>query len=197
MKSVKMIFAALVVAFGLTAVPAEAQFRIGPKVGTNISKLSFDNKAFSSDNRAGINAGIMTEFTVPVIGIGVDLSVMYVRRNDKFLKGNEGAENIHRDYIDIPLNLKWKINIPVINNIVRPFITTGPDFAFLTSKRSFNNFRNKKCDVSWNFGLGIELFKHLQVAGSYGIGLNKITGNEDYKVEGKNKYWTVTAAYLF
>ncbi|MDE6652227.1 MAG: porin family protein [Paramuribaculum sp.] len=192
MKSVKMIIAALVVVFGLTAVPAEAQFRFGPKVGVNINRLSFDNKAFNSDNRAGFNAGVMTEFTVPVIGIGVDLSVMYVRRNDKF--ETEGVW--HKDYIDIPLNLKWKMNIPVVNNIVRPFITTGPDFAFLTSKRSFNNFRNKKCDVAWNFGLGVELFKHLQVAGSYGLGLNKFTSTEDYK-EGKNKYWTVTAAYLF
>lgn len=196
MKSVKMIFAALVVAFGLTALPASAQFRFGPKIGMNVNRLSFNKEIGNAENRAGFNAGVMTEFTVPVIGIGVDLSVMYVRRNDKFtVKDIKG--NFHRDYIDIPLNLKWKMNIPVINNIVRPFLTTGPDFAFLTNKKSFDNFKNKKCDVAWNFGLGVEFFKHLQIAGSYGLGLNKIVGTSDNAIEGKNKYWTVTAAYLF
>ncbi|MDE5744222.1 MAG: PorT family protein, partial [Paramuribaculum sp.] len=172
------------------------QFRIGPKIGVNVNKLSSKASGFSAENRAGFNAGLMTEFTVPVIGIGVDLSVMYVRRNDKFTVGGD-SENMHRDYIDIPLNLKYKLNIPLINNIVRPFLTTGPSFAFLTNKRSFNDFRNKKSDVAWNFGLGVEFVKHLQIGASYGFGLNKVTGNSDSKIDGKNKYWTVTAAYLF
>lgn len=198
MKSVKLILVALVVAFGLSSVPANAQFRIGPKVGLNVSKLSTGSELVHSDNRAGFTAGVMTEFTVPVIGIGFDLSAMYVRRNDSFkFSDKNGVEKYHRDYIDIPLNLKWKLNIPIINHVFRPFLTTGPSFAFLTSKKSFDDFRNKKCDVAWNFGFGAELVKHLQFAASYGLGLNKVTGNQAYKIEGKNRYWTVTAAYLF
>lgn len=195
MKSVKVIFAAMIVAFAMTALPASAQFRIGPKIGMNINKLNIKDPNFSAENRAGFNAGIMTEFTVPVIGIGMDLSVMYVRRNDRFAIGGN-SENMHRDYIDIPLNLKYKLNIPVINNLVRPFITTGPSFAFLTNKIK-DNVSVKKSDVSWNFGLGVEFVKHLQIAASYGLGLNKIVGTSSNAIDGKNKYWTVTAAYLF
>lgn len=195
MKSVKVIFAAMIVAFAMTALPASAQFRIGPKIGMNINKLNIKDPNFSAENRAGFNAGIMTEFTVPVIGIGMDLSVMYVRRNDRFAIGGN-SENMHRDYIDIPLNLKYKLNIPVINNLARPFITTGPSFAFLTNKIK-DNVSVKKSDVSWNFGLGVEFVKHLQIVASYGLGLNKIVGTSSNAIDGKNKYWTVTAAYLF
>lgn len=198
MKSIRTIVAAVVVALGMVAVPAaQAQFRFGAKVGLNVNKLHFNKEITSSDNRAGFTGGVMAEFTVPVIGVGMDASVMYVRRNAKFMDQYQNVENVHNDYIDIPLNLKWKINVPVISSILRPFLTTGPSFAFLTSKKSFDEFRNKKCDVAWNFGFGAELLKHVQIGASYGLGLNKVTGNADSGIEGKNRYWTVTAAYLF
>lgn len=197
MKSIRTIVAAVVVALGMVAVPAaQAQFRFGAKVGLNVNKLHFNKEITNSDNRAGFTGGVMMEFTAPIIGVGMDLSAMYVRRNSKFMEEND-IKDIHNDYIDIPLNFKWKINIPLINNVFRPFLTTGPSFAFLTSKKSFENFTNKKCDVAWNFGFGAELLKHVQIGASYGLGLNKATGNSQYDIEGKNRYWTVTAAYLF
>lgn len=198
MKSIRTIVAAVVVALGMVAVPAaQAQFRFGAKVGLNVNKLHFNKEITNSDNRAGFTGGVMMEFTAPIIGVGMDLSAMYVRRNSQFMDQYKNVENVHNDYIDIPLNLKWKINIPLINNVFRPFLTTGPSFAFLTSKKSFDNFRNRKCDVAWNFGFGAELLKHVQIGASYGLGLNKATGNSQYDIEGKNRYWTVTAAYLF
>ena len=197
MKTIKTIIAAIVVVCGLTAVPANAQFRIGPKVGINVNSLHFNDKTFDRDNRVGFNAGVMTEFTVPVIGIGMDASVMYVRRNSTIIKGDGTDVRDNRDYIDIPINLKYKLNIPVISSIIAPYLATGPAFAFLTSKRDFKDFRNRKCDVAWNFGFGAELVKHLQIGASYGIGLNKAVGTSDKSIEGKNRYWTVTAAYLF
>ena len=61
---------------------------------------------------------------------------------------------------------------------------------------------NKKCDVSWNFGLGVELLKHLQVAASYGFGINDAVKYVDSEmgnagVKGNDRFWTITAAYLF
>lgn len=180
----------------MVALPANAQFRIGPKVGINVNSFHFNKATFDSNNRVGFNAGILTEFTVPLVGIGFDASVMYVRRNASFTTGEEKVTN-NRSYIDIPINLKYKLNIPVINNIVRPYLATGPAFAFLTSKKNFDEFRNKKCDIAWNFGFGAELLRHVQIGASYGIGLNKAFKTTDNAIDGKNRYWTVTAAYLF
>ena len=136
-----------------------------------------------------------------MVGLGFDLSAMYVRRNSQWLENNNLTKD-NRDYIDIPLNLKWKINVPLINNIVRPYLLTGPTFSFLTSAKSAGEaWTNKKFDTSWNFGFGAELVKHVQLTASYSIGMTKalktIGATGTSNIDGHNRYWTVTAAYLF
>lgn len=199
-KTVLSLLVALAAIIG-TALPASAQFRFGLRAGVAVNSLHFSTETFDARNRAGFTGGVMFEFTAPVVGIGMDLSAMYVRRNTSWLD-EQGLTRDDRDYIDIPLNLKWKINIPLINSIIRPYLTTGPSFAILTSGRSIKEgYRNRKFDTSWNFGFGAELFRHLQIGASYGIGLTKalkevgITGTSG--INGHNRYWTITAAYLF
>ncbi len=182
--------------------PAAAQFRFGPRVGVCLNSLSMDKSTLDAENRAGFTGGLQAEFTIPVIGLGFDLSVMYVNRSSKFIEGNQ-TTNVSSDYIEIPLNLKYKIGLPIVGKIVSPYLFTGPSVAFLTSKSAISEFaKSKKCDWSWNFGLGVQLFSHLQVSASYGLGLTKAVeftniGGEAAGIEGKNKYWTVTAAWLF
>lgn len=205
MTRIKLIIIAAIMALA-GAMPAAAQFKFGPKVGAAVNSLHFSRDVFDSDNRTGFTGGLMCEFTVPVIGIGLDASLMYVRRSvkaeyDPNTGGPQQAQTttIGRDYITIPVNLKWKFGIPV----VKPFLTTGPEFSFLTSRRAIKNaWRNKSVDYSWNVGAGVELLGHLQVAASYGFGLNKALHSiglaDNYtKVDAKNRFWTITAAYLF
>lgn len=202
MKLLKRI--ALVLIMMAAVIPASAQFKIGPRVGINVNKLHFDETTFATDNRAGFTAGLQMEFMIPVINLGFDLSAMYVRRSAEF--GASIADNdmdYHSDYIEIPLNLKYKIGLPIVGKVVTPYIFTGPSFAFLTSKKEIENFvKNKKCDVAWNFGVGVQLIDHLQVSASYGLGLNKVMefANQNIQeagINGKNRYWTITAAWLF
>lgn len=202
MTRIKSILAVIAIIL-MAAAPAAAQFKIGPRLGMNVNSLHFNKDIFKDDNRAGFTGGVMAEFTVPVIGIGLDASVMYVRRDARWIDENSSETvKLNRDYIAIPINLKYKFNIPAVNHIIRPFLTTGPEFAFLTSRRAINDaLRNKKSDISWNFGIGIELIKHLQIAASYGIGINKavetVSSVNTTSINGKNRYWTVTAAWLF
>ena len=187
--------------------PAMAQFRFGVRAGLNVNSLHFNKEIFDENNRAGFTGGVMAEFTVPIIGVGADLGVMYVRRNSQFMQTladkTTEVQNLNSDYIEIPLNIKYKIGIPAISSILKPYIFTGPSFAFLTSKKHIENFvHDKTCDIAWNFGLGLQFFNHLQVSASYGIGLNKTVEfigvtNATAPIEGKNNYWTITAAWLF
>ena len=191
---------ALIAAF---AMPATAQFKFGPRVGVAINQLHFNSKAIedviSTENRAGFTGGLMAEFTAPVIGLGVDASLMYVRRSVE----TTDNEDMKRDYFEIPINLKYKFSLPIAGNAVSPFLTTGPSFAFATSKEAIKDaYENKAVDVTWNFGLGVELIKHVQIAASYGFGisnsLTKYVGINESKVDlGKTRCWTITAAYLF
>lgn len=214
MKNFRILLVAVLVFAGFTANAGDV-FRFGPRVGMEVNSMRLNSSLFDDDNRAGFTGGVMMEVNVPLIGLGFDLSVMYCHRvNANTVK--DGA-NIapdestllasdsyrKRDYIEIPLNLKYKIGLPVVGKVFTPYIFTGPSFAFLTSRRAINEaFKNKAFDVAWNFGLGFQLFNHLQVGASYGLGITKSVAyltplNSGTKIEGKNNYWTVTAAWLF
>lgn len=209
----KKFYCILIVAVACVAMatPASAGLRFGIKAGVAVNSIKFESDSwqdtFTSSNRAGFTGGLMTEFTVPVLGLGFDASVMYMHRGNTVPQTVQEYTHLDasRDYIDIPINLKWKFNIPVVQKVLKPYITTGPSFAFLVSKNDFKDFvKQQKCDFSWNFGFGVEVLSKVQVGASYGFSLNntmestKIINSEDIKpIEGKNKYWTITAAYLF
>lgn len=185
-------------------VPSYAQLKIGPRVGVAVNSLHFDEKLLGKDNRAGFTAGLQLEFTVPLIGIGGDLSAMYVHRSADWMEENTSTLNTSvSQYIDIPLNLKYKLTLPAISRIICPYVFTGPAFSFLVSKELVDDFKKSKFDVAWNFGFGVELIRHLQVSASYGLGLTKALEYVNLKngntadIDGKNRYWTVTAAWLF
>lgn len=203
MKAIKTLLLATVVAI-LGALPAQAggMFKIGPRVGLTVNEMHFNKSAFDDKNRTGWTAGVMTEFRVPIIGLGFDLSAMYVRRNSSFLLQNNLTKN-DRDYIEIPLNLRYNLSLPVVGNFLTPYVAAGPSVAFMTSKKSINDaYRNKEVDWALNFGIGVQLMKHLDISARYGLGLTntlKATGinTTNADIKGKNRYWTISAAWLF
>lgn len=203
MKSIKR-FAAVVIAIVAIATTASAQFRIGPRIGFNANSMHFNSDLFNSDNRSGFTGGLEAEVGLP-LGLALDASLMYVRRTVEFTENDFGDTERgvkHCDYFEIPVNLKWKIGIPIVEKVVKPYLFTGPSFAFLTSRRAISDsFRNRSFDTSWQIGVGLELISHLQISANYGIGLNSalraIDVADTRKVEGKNRSWTVTAAWLF
>lgn len=211
----KILTGAIMVCAMLLAVPAAqaAGFKVGPKVGLNINKFSMDkDKILDSDNRCGFTAGVDAQFTVPLIGVGADVSVMYTRRNTESkifneLKNAYDVENAHYDYISVPVHLMYKLELPAVSHIVAPYVITGPDFSFRVSKEIMNDIQAKKCSVGWDFGIGVELIKHLQIGATYTLGMNKavkfansINSNiPNFDGSGiKNiNGWTVSAAWLF
>lgn len=192
---------------------AGAPIKFGLKAGMTVNDLKFNESIFSSDNRCGYTLGVMTKFTAPLIGIGFDASVMFTHRvtglEATLVSPDDGsvttvnAPTVKSDYIEIPINLRWDINLPVVGSFVTPFLTTGPDFSFLVSKQNAENaWKKHTFDVAWNFGVGLLFVKKVQLHASYGLGLNN-AASADRSLYGntfgdaKNRFWTVTAAYLF
>ena len=187
---------------------ASAQFRFGIKAGVNLNSLHFSNvkENLSKDNGCGFTGGIMTEFQVPIIGLCLDASLMYTHMSassDIYTTDESGAISDkplaqNKNFLEVPINLKYKLGLPVIH----PYIFTGPSFAF---KLGGDNdvFKTKTFQCAWNVGLGVELFSHLQLSGSYGFVMNNImktagiVSNTSNDIKLKNNYWTITAAYLF
>ncbi len=207
MNCIKKIMLALMVAIvGISS--ANAQFRFGIKAGMNINKIHFSdvNKNLQPDNSCGWNAGVMAEFTVPIVGLCFDASLLYSRMNNAISDDVDGAAKdvtdsdmtYGKNFLEIPINIKYKFQIPVVASIIKPYLFTGPSFAFKLDK----SIMDKTFQAAWNVGVGLELFRHLQIAGSYGFGMNNVAKEvfNEANVEtlkAKNNYWTISAAYLF
>lgn len=204
----------LLVAAVMCAGTANAKIAsFGIKAGLNVNKLHFSKNAISDltspSNSTGWEAGVMAEFNIPIIGLGADVSLMYARMNNAtqaYYESNGTMEafngkNAGKNFLMIPINLKYKFNLPIVSKYLVPYIFTGPDLAFKLDKNILNSMKTKTCQVAWNVGLGIELCQHLQIGASYAFGINNIADKlnvvnaTDLKV--KNNYWTVTAAWLF
>jgi len=181
----------------------QAQVRFGVKGGITINELKWDKDIINKENRAGFTAGLMIEAGLPVVGLGLDASVLYAhRQDDLYLEDGVQVTKLKRDYLDIPINVKYKLQIPVLSKIITPFVTTGPDFALMLGDTDKVDFKARKWNTSWNVGFGAELFHKVQIHANYGISMTKafeyIGKDVDSKpIKGKDNMWTITAAYLF
>ena len=72
----------------------------------------------------------------------MDLSLMYTRMNSEveahiktgsLSTPERWAEyNVGKNFLEIPLNLKYKFSIPVVRHIFAPMVYTGPTLALQT-----------------------------------------------------------------
>lgn len=188
----------------LTAVPASAQLKWGVKAGLNITKPSLSMDAIKTENQTGFFVGPMAEFTVPIVGVGADISLLYNNKGmtiQELATGQEYNQTLH--YIDIPINLKYTYGF---GSLVGVFVTTGPQFSFNigSKKLNFSDYTLRSSEFSWNVGLGAKLFSHLQVAYNYNIAIGKTAeldvlgiGGDIIKKKLKNNTHQISLAYMF
>ncbi|MDE6811427.1 MAG: PorT family protein [Muribaculaceae bacterium] len=226
-KKLLIVMCAVLAGIGMTDAKP---IKFGVKAGMNVNKLSFDKDLAKSSNSCGWTAGVMAEFTVPIIGIGCDAGLMYARMNnssdvsyDNLIPSTAGSilgtstdaattevgDIYGKNFLEIPINIKYKLSLPLVARIVKPYAFTGPNFAFRLGKNVKDNIRNiesRSCQIAWNVGLGVELFNHVQVGASYAFGINNVvktinkvadTTVTPSDIKARNNYWTVTAAYVF
>lgn len=199
-----MLCAALVA--GVQSASAGGPLRFGVKAGVNVNEMKFNESAFDASNRSGFTGGVTLQFVAPILNIGVDASVMYTHRQNRIYFTEDGeTEGItsNSDYIEIPVNFRWNISVPLISKVVTPYLFTGPDFSFLMSNKNVKNaWNNRTFDLGWNFGLGLRFVDHLEIGASYGLGITNSASADNALygknlADGKNRFWTITAAWLF
>lgn len=183
----------------LVTVPAKAQLRFGVKGGVNISSVHFNSDILNADNVTGFHIGPMIETTIPLVGVGLDAAILYSQKGM-----GVGPEEIKTDYLDVPVNLKWKFGLP----IVKGYLAAGPYVGFRVGGDKIwdvigEQIEAKSFSAGLNFGAGVELLSHLQVGFNYGLGLTDnysskaLSGVSNEKTTGKNRGWAITAAILF
>lgn len=178
---------------------AVSQVRFGVRGGLTLGELRFDREVIDSDNRMGWSGGLLLDVNIPAIGMGVEASAIYTHRNNR-LTDNDRV--FKRDYIDIPVYARYRLSLPSVGRVFAPLVFTGPDFSILFSENAPDNYKNRKTYLSWDVGLGADLFNRIRLTATYGIGMSRAMEYVDSeyhgdKVKGKDRYWTLNAAVFF
>lgn len=195
----KKIFSALLIAVCIgMAMPAQAQLHFGVKGGLNLSKASFSNvkENFKKDNFTGFFIGPMAELNIPVVGLGLDASLLFAQRGITVSDG--GYEStVRQNGLDIPVNLKYNIGLGSLLGI---YLAAGPDFYFdFASDKTIETVKvdKRKAEVGINVGAGVKLLNHLQVGANYNIPLSDTAKLDGIDGAYKTKTWQVSVAYIF
>ena len=204
-------FFTLVVLLATMTVAAQAQVKFGVKGGLNLTNMKFDNSIVDKSNQTGFFIGPTINFTLPVVGLGIDASALYDQRSAKI----EGSDDkLKQQSIQIPINLRYGFGL---GNTASFFIFAGPQFGFNIGDKSNPievgnqaalEWRLKDSNLSANLGVGLMLLNHLQVSANYNVALgttgetnvvNSTLSTAGNILTGKTKAnaWQLSVAYFF
>ena len=182
----KILFLALL----LFAVSAHAQFHFGFKGGASITILDDIDS-----HKSGWYIGPTADFTLPLLGLGIDASALYHQVNYTTWGGDNTKS------FEIPVRLKYSFGL---GRTLGGFIAAGPQFTFLLG----DNYRNDFA-TSLNTAIGVKLLKHLQVEASYLFPIGRTMKDIGYAIVHpdlpapdtsyniKRKGWQLSLAYFF
>lgn len=191
----KKLFTTLLVFMTLFTVVKANPFRFGVTAGMNMTKGE-TNKDWTPDSENGWFAGVQLKASLPIVGLGLDLSAIYSQETISISSETapDKPDTEKLDYLAIPLHLRYDLSIPGINLAVVPFVFTGPQAGLTLGKidKAYQDKISTK-DLVWRYdlGFGLILLRHLQAAYSYSFPLSdtyegkfsdkKDQFDEDYK----------------
>ncbi|MCQ2213566.1 MAG: PorT family protein [Bacteroidaceae bacterium] len=164
---------------------ASSQIRFGIKGGLNMTKASFKSSDFTSDNTAGFFIGPTLEVKFPVVGLGVDASLLYDNLKMKTIDANGITDTRTFNGVDLPINASWTFGTKFFG----VYVATGPQFSWnlegQNSKTVFSTstYKFKSSVFSWNVGGGFYFAKHFRLAYTYNIGVGPTANVESSKVQ--------------
>ena len=204
---------ALLAACILLALPASGQskLRFGFEGGLNVTKASLSTDVFNSSNRMGFYIGPKLKFTLPIIGLGVDVGALYDQRESKLESSTAGSETFKQENVIVPVTVRYTMGI---GNIAGIYLAAGPQLGFNVGDESFSwtdkasyerTFQLKKSNFSFNLGGGI-ILNHIEINARYNIPLSKTAevtsvsnvaeGVQD-NFNSKSNTWQIGLAYYF
>ena len=198
MARVAILMAAMAI---VSTAPAMGQVKFGFKGGITTTELKNKNSLLDKSKHTAYTGGVMLDLNIPKVNLGLEVSALY--RYSQSQKLDKSSTTVKRHAIDIPIYARYRLSIPVVERIVAPIVFTGPNISVIVKDdNKLKDPNNSKTRVSWDIGAGVDLFKHVRLTASYGIGLKKTMDviGQDYDgkpVEGKDKCWTVSAAIMF
>ena len=160
----------------LSLLLSQVKAQIGLRGGLNYSNVSVDTGGpnIGEDAKPGFHIGLQSAFNL--LSLHVRPGVFYHVKGGKVLD-NGASDNTDLHYIEIPLNLGFKIggdNLALIPEL-------GPYFGYLLNTESgfFNDLddRLNKSDWGINFGLVVQI-SNLGIGANYSNSLTSIASSD-------------------
>ena len=202
----KILLLGLVAFMALFSTNANAQVTFGVKGGLNVSSMKLNSELFSASNKTGFFIGPTAKFNLPIVGVGMDASLLYDQREVKIIGHRiDGASKLVQSQIVLPINFRYSAGLGSFANV---FGFAGPQFGFNVGDKSKTiiqdvaDWKFSNSNFSINFGVGATVLKHLQVTASYNVACG-MTGELTLEqgvqsvVKGRNSSWQVGASYFF
>jgi len=183
----------------------QAQIKVGPKVGLNLSTATLSMYGISLDEKTliGFHAGMLLE--IPLAGnLYMQPAILFSAKGSKYSLMQEEFQ-ASPSYIEIPVNVVYKFDL----GAAKLFLNVGPYAAYgILGKYDFDGETvdivfgtsedddMKPLDYGLNVGAGVEI-SNIIISANYGLGLanlSPITANDE---EMKNKVIGISLAYLF
>lgn len=204
----KRIITLVVLAVAMTMTAQAQGIKFGVKGGLNITKMSFSEDVFKSDNKVGFFVGPALKISLPA-GFGVDVAALYDERSadvtggykaeDSKLVVNTDGETIKQKSIQVPVNLRYNIGFSSLAGL---YLALGPQFGFPVADKvfdtDFGEYRLKDANLSINFGAGVYVLGHLEIGFTYNLAAGKSGEFKNWDdVDTHNHAWQISAAYYF
>ena len=183
----------LVAAFVMMiAMTATAQTRFGIIAGIVIENEMPSEDEKKNNNQVGYTAGAIVDFDLPVQGLGLEAGA-------KYTKHTYGKPSMEQYSVDVPIHVRYRLEVPVVEKVVAPYAFTGPSVSAGVSNKMPTRLSDVKMSLSWNVGAGVEMFKHVRVAATYSIQVSKtdVVNNGSLVRGKKGNCWTISASYMF
>ena len=184
------------------------------KAGLNVNSVSLKGNLkdnLSADNRNGFFAGVTADVTIPLAGLGADISLLYDNKvvgvSDAATDGSVFESNKTLHYVALPINMKYTLGFSSLASV---YVATGPQFSWNVGDRSWKTdaltegWELKKSEFSWNVGAGATVLKHVRLGYNYNIGLGNTAeidvwdaAGKAYKNKLKNNTHQISLTYLF
>lgn len=203
--------AAIALAMLFTANTANAGINFGLKGGLNVTSMSLNSEVFDASNRAGFFIGPTLKFTLPIVGLGIDASALYDRREAKLTVGEaKTKESVKTQAINIPINARYSVGLGSVASVL---FFAGPQFGFNVGDKDVDlggdsRWKFRSSQFSVNVGAGFSFMNHFEVTANYNIACGK-TGDATLsktlsdvvgsatKDNGRANAWQIALAYYF
>lgn len=155
--------------FLLMATDAMGQVKFGVRGGYNITDMSVSKEVLQTDNRNGFFLGPTLKCEFPLLGLGLDASVLYDQREAKV--GEQQETTLTTKSVVVPVNLRKTFGD---HSSLGLFVYAGPQIGFNLNDDEkvidqARTWKYRESNFSVNLGGGLILFDWLQLSANYNV----------------------------